>query len=363
MTPTLDHLFERRLLEQMLAERYVKASRHPELPLRILNYTSRAQFDGAWNEVTSICRGLIVDAHDQLVARPFPKFFTAEQRGGQLPGGPVQVTEKVDGSLGILYPNGGGYGVATRGSFTSGQAVHATDLWRRRYQDRADLQAGWTYLCEIIYPANRIVVDYQGLDDLVLLGAVDIATGCSVPLDDARTGWPGPVVDEHPYRSAAEALTAPERSNAEGFVIHFTEPDLRVKVKYGEYVRLHRLLTDVSERRIWEALSEGVDLHGWLDGVPDEFHSFVHTTRERMLTAYAALEDELRAHLLRITAALPAGYTRGQLAEAVNRLGGTYPLAKALYPLVDGKDYARIIWATLRPEEHLPIFSQRTDAE
>jgi putative RNA ligase len=44
-----------------------------------------------------------------------------------------------------------------------------------------------TVLVEIVYPANRIVLDYGGLDDLILLGAVDIATG--------RTFGPGPCRD------------------------------------------------------------------------------------------------------------------------------------------------------------------------
>lgn len=364
MTSTLDQLFDVQLLEQMLAERYVKATPHPELPLRILNYTQHAQYDGVWNDVTRACRGLIVDHDDRVVARPFAKFFNLEQHGAHnLPGGPVHVTEKLDGSLGILYPAGDGHAVATRGSFTSDQAAHATAVWQHRYAAHATLHPGWTYLCEIIYPANRIVVDYAGLDDLVLLGAVDIATGRTVTLDDARAGWPGPVVTEHPFATVAEALSGPQRSNAEGFVIHFTDTDQRVKVKHDEYVRLHRLFTGVSERRIWDALSEGVDLEEWLDGVPDEFYAFVHNTRERLVRQYAALEGELRGHLASILTGLPVGHTRREFAEAVTRLSATYPLAKALFALHDGKDHTRPIWATLRPDEHRPLFSQQPDAE
>ena len=36
----------------------------------------------------------------------------------------------------------------------------------------------WTYLYEIVYPENRIVLNYRGLHDLILLGAVDIPFRC-----------------------------------------------------------------------------------------------------------------------------------------------------------------------------------------
>jgi len=360
----IDSIFERDLLAQMLQERYVKVSNHPDLPLRILNYTSRAQFDGVWNDVTRACRGLIIDEHDRVVARPFTKFFTLEQRGDQnLPRGPVHVTEKLDGSLGILYPAASGHAIATRGSFTSEQARHASALWTERYSEIAGLNPAWTYLCEIVYPANRIVVDYHGLDDLILLAAIDTETGRSIPLSESRAGWPGPVVDEHPFDTAADAIGATHRTNAEGFVIHFTDDDLRVKVKHDEYVRLHRIFTDVSERRIWEALSADIDITDWLDGVPDEIYSFVRTTRESMLARYATTENELHEHLSSILAKLPVGHSRREFAEAVTRLGETYPLANAVFALADGKNPSRSIWATLRPDEHRPLFSRHVDTE
>jgi hypothetical protein len=46
------------------------------------------------------------------------------------------VTDKLDGSLGILYPTPDGHAIATRGAFVSEQALHATELWLDRY-------AGW----------------------------------------------------------------------------------------------------------------------------------------------------------------------------------------------------------------------------
>lgn len=360
-TPPLGMLFDLDLLAGMLEQRYVKTQHHPTEGLRILNYTQHAQFERVWNPVTLACRGLIVDPADRIVARPFPKFFNlADHPVETLPAGDVLVTEKLDGSLGILYPVTGGHAIATRGSFTSEQATHATRVWQDRYASVFVPRPGWTYLFEILYPGNRIVVDYAGLDDLVLLGAVDLLTGVSVPLADAAVGWPGPVVTTHPVRTLAAACALPAQPNSEGFVLHFVATDLRVKLKHEEYVRLHRLVTDVSERRIWEALSSAMDLTVWLDAVPDECFEFVVSVRDRLTTDFQAYVAEVEQRFEQVLAELPAGWSRREFAAAVTAMTD-FPLAKALFSRLDGKDYTAAIWQVLRPVEHQPRWGRSED--
>jgi len=62
----------------------------------------------------------------------------------------------------------------------------------------------------------------------------------------------GPVVESFAYATFAEALAAPPRDDREGLVVHFTDADQRVKIKYAEYVRLHRIVTGLSARTVWE---------------------------------------------------------------------------------------------------------------
>jgi RNA ligase len=140
---------------------YISEQRHPQAPIRILNYTHRAQYDWRWNPETMQCRGLIVDDNNRIVARPFAKFFTYEQLSGVVPNEPFEAYEKLDGSLGILYMVDGEPCIATRGSFVSDQAERATEIYRRKYRDIV-LDDRMTYLFEIIYPGNRIVVNYGG---------------------------------------------------------------------------------------------------------------------------------------------------------------------------------------------------------
>src|SRR5689334_2572498 len=153
------------LLDDMVARGFVSAQWHPRQRLRIFNYTAACQFAAEWNEATLLCRGLVVDADAGVVlARPFAKFFNYGQPGAPAldPTAPVDVYDKLDGSLGILYPSDGGWAVATRGSFASDQAVHASAVLASRYPSFVP-PPGHTVLFEIIYPGNRIVVDYRDL--------------------------------------------------------------------------------------------------------------------------------------------------------------------------------------------------------
>lgn len=360
--PHITDLLDPELLGAMVEQRYVRAQQHPEAALTVYNYTSAAQYERVWNDVTLACRGLIVDSAGVVVARPFRKFFNySEHVDGQLPSDePVHVTDKLDGSLGILYPLGDRWAIATRGSFSSDQAAHGTKVWNERYATTFTPTPGWTYLFEIIYPENRIVVDYGDIDDLVLLGAVEIRTGRSIPLTEARAGWPGPVVTELEYHTLADALAAPQRENSEGVVIHFTASDQRVKFKSEEYMRLHRIVTGVSERRIWEALSSGDDLNAWLDAVPDECYAFVSTTRDALLAAHAARHSQFVEQYEAIHSALGEGSTRAQFAASVNQLPDRAERA-AMFALLDGRTIDELVWNGLRPERHIPMFALSED--
>ena len=323
----------------------VRLQRHPTLPFTIYNYTEACQYSASWTPVTLACRGLIVDAGGRIAARPFPKFFNhTESRAPALdPGAAVTVTDKADGSLGVIYHDGSGFAVATRGSFASDQARHATDLLRTRYASFVPPR-GLTVLVEIVYPENRIVVDYRGMDDLILLGAVEIATGRSHG-PEAVPGWPGPVVETFAYTSLAEALAAPARHGREGLVVHFTEADQRVKIKYADYVRLHRLVTGLTPRTVWEILARGGDLDALTEPLPDEFHAWVLGVAEELTTAVDERAAAVEAAYEKIMAALPDGWGRKEFAAEALRT----EFRSELFLRLDGKDYRPGLWQRVRP--------------
>lgn len=59
-----------------------------------------------------------------------------------------------------------------------------------------------------------------------------------------------------------------EEENKEGFVVRF-QNGMRVKTKFAEYVRLHRIITGISNVAIWEYLKDGRSFDELISKVPD----------------------------------------------------------------------------------------------
>ena len=178
----------------------ISVQKHPTEDLFIFNYTHACQYSQAWDDVTEQCRGLILDGAGNCVARPFRKFYNMEEhveKGRKMPEGKPKIYDKMDGSLGVMYWASGKPSIATRGSFTSDQAVKANEMLLKKIGEMGD-DAGFleelkdkTLLFEIIFPANQIVVNYGDREDLVFLGAIDIATGKDETEEarEALKGW------------------------------------------------------------------------------------------------------------------------------------------------------------------------------
>lgn len=335
-------------LQQALADRTVVARKHPSCALTILNYTARCQYEpGLWNEVTLACRGLIHDDAGRIVARPFRKFFNYGQ--AEAPALDLTTrctaTDKLDGSLGILYRREVGFAIATRGSFDGEQARHATRVWYDRY-DATFVPVGWTLLFEIVYPENRIVIDYGDRDDLILLGAVEIATGRSVGPNDPILGtWPGPRATVFEYATVADALDAEPRPNAEGLVLHLIDRDERVKLKQEDYVALHRIVSGLNERAVWEHVAAGKPVADLCAVLPDEFHGWVDEVAARLVATVERHAAEVETAYSTILATLPPDFTRKDFALAAKASSH----APYLFMRHDGKDFRPRLWDAAQP--------------
>ena len=88
--------------EELRKKKLVQIRDHIILPLKLLNYTHRAQFKKSWCGELMIARGLVVREDGMIVARPLPKFFNAYELKGPRPKGPFEVYEKLDGSCIIM---------------------------------------------------------------------------------------------------------------------------------------------------------------------------------------------------------------------------------------------------------------------
>jgi hypothetical protein len=339
----LSELLDQDALNEAVRQKYISVQKHPDADLYVYNYAPRAQYDRYWTPETMQCRGLIVNGSGEIVARPFPKFFNLGEDVDAVTINAEQefdVYEKYDGSLGILYPHPDGKpALATRGSFTSTQAVRGTKMLRELFPF-ATYDPLVTLLYEIIYPENRIVVDYGEDEKLVLLAAIDVRTGKDLPLPD---GDPRYLAERHSAITSLEQL--PDRPNREGYVIRFSD-GTRIKVKHGEYVRLHRLITGVNKRHIWEIMRDGKSLDDLLDKVPDEFYKWVKTTAGDLHKRFTDIDLMCQdAYGDR-----PDSDDRKELAAYFN----TQKHPAILFKMLDGKPYADLIWKLIKPAADVP---------
>lgn len=326
-----------------VVEGFVSAQRHPDLPLTIYNYTPKTQFSRRWTPVTMACRGLILADDGSVVARPFPKFFNLEEmsKSWNPPSKTFTVTAKEDGSLGILYRTDDGYAIATRGSFGGMQAIKATEMFREHWTLPWDTDH-YTYLFEVIYPENRIVVDYGDTERLVMLAVIETKTGKDVELP----AWYPHHVRSYPDVTDFRSLRDRETPNAEGFVIRFAN-GFRVKVKFTEYVRLHRLLTGVNARKIWEIRSTGGSMDELLTRVPDEFYEWVKRTNDGLSAQF----DRIRTDALLAMHQCPRE-SRKESAAYISQQGA---LAPVMFAMLDEKGYDAIIWKQIKPRTDRPF--------
>jgi hypothetical protein len=332
---------------------------HPTKDLYIWNYTPRVQYESLWDDITMQCRGLITTHSGEVISRPFGKFFNYEEviDKNMIPWDSeyAHVQTKMDGSLGILFFYDGEWIMSTRGSFTSEQSIRGLEILKSKY-DLGRFSKEFTYLCEIIYPENRIVVNY-GEDKITFL---------SITTPEGELNWATSnlifhssnikeedIVDSTMVTFNKETFDTYKKlnlPNEEGFVIRFYPSNFRMKIKFEEYVRLHRILTNVSNRDIWEVLRTNGDMKEILDGVPDEFYDWVRKTKEDLLFQYKHLEREYQ-WIFKIINRAPNIENRAVFAEYAKR----YKHPSILFNMLDNKDYSQQIWKLIYPSYSKPF--------
>ena len=252
-----------------------------------------------------------------------------------MPAGNFQTFDKKDGSLGILYWVGDEPWIATRGSFDSDQAQWATSFFRQN-ADLKQFNRGITYLFEIVYPSNRIVVDYGDSENLFLLAKIRTKTAEELPLNEP-IGFP--VVERFDGLNDLESILAMNEQNREGFVLLFDNGE-RIKIKMDEYKRLHKIITGLNSRHIWEALKGGKSFDELIETVPDEYFDWVKKVESNLMTQFRAIEQTAIAEF--------KPFDARKDAAAYYKNCQTTPI---LFKMLDGKPYDDVIWKQLKPTE------------
>jgi len=366
-------------LDKYVAEGWLIRQSHPTLPLSIYNYSQATQYEGKWDEVTLSCRGVITDdATGEVIIKPFSKFFNYEEVPNEVPwlsSEYVYIQDKMDGSLGILFNYRGEWIMATRGSFTSEQAVRGLEILKSKYILDV-FEPSVAYICEIIYPENRIVVSYKkercvflgvvlnrhwnwkdgGDDELHWTTATAYFKMSGIKYSDiVKTKQ---IFKEHLGHDLYKELKSLNKQNEEGYVLRFHPSNIRVKIKFADYVKLHRILTNCTSYDIWENLMAFNKLpEEFLQDVPDEFYDWVKGTEAGLRKAY---EFQLHLHMANVSSILRYGAPdRKELATRVMALEGVN--RGIVFGLIDGKDVTEKLWKLVKPAYHKPFSETKPD--
>jgi hypothetical protein len=344
---------------------------HPTLPLTIWNYTEKVQYEGLWDEVTLSCRGLITeDTTGKILVRPLKKFFNYEELIGKdvIPskGDYVYIQEKMDGSLGILFNYNNEWIMATRGSFTSDQAIKGLEILKSKYI-LDTFEPSVAYLCEIIYPENRIVVDYKKEKIMFLSAAINWGFNGWKESDDSELHWTTAcayfrmsgikksdiVKTEQHFNFSDElykSLKEKNENNKEGFVLRFHPGNFRMKIKFEEYVRLHKIMTNLSTTAVWEVLSNGGSMDDLLKNVPDEFYDKIKEYENILKDEFSILMKEYEWIFNKVRNVYfevnQKEFNRAEFAMLAKR----YKHPSLLFGMLDGKDVSQNIWKIVKPE-------------
>ena len=339
--------------------------------LTLFKYTQETHIKDLWNDANRQARGIIFRADGTIVARPFSKFFNLDERpeteAKNLPWSEgVEVYEKLDGSCGTGYfiEGRGDWKLATPGSMESDQAIEGTRMLNEFIQVPADplvvpddwichlpdksvkrydteyLPKDCTPVFEIIYPDNRIVVDYRGERKLVLLSIFEHNGEEWHPrrVDQMAElcGFPRPKRYDIDLRCDISF-----EDNHEGYVCRFGN-GFRVKVKSPTYLRIHRILNHMSPKGVID-LIRGKEYGVTISQLPkeiaknfDDIHAHVQGIHNRIVTrAYENLitmQNELSIKANR------KEYAQWVTNNVLNSECGF------VFALLDGKDIEEKVW-------------------
>lgn len=315
------------ILENYLDQGLLHKSPHPTLPISIWNYSPKTQYERLWDEITLMCRGLVIDSSGLIVARSFNKFFNMEEES-TLPQEPFEVYEKLDGSLIIVFWYKEELIVASKGSFQSSHSKEAQSILQE--SDYLCLEKDKTYSFELIVPWNKIVCDYGSQRKLVLLAKFD-PFGNEYDIAQYKNFFP--LAKKFEF-SCLDGIKSKIPINEEGYVVRF-KSGKRIKVKGEEYVKLHRLVSSVSSKSIFEMISGGLEeeLESAISFLPDELHSWANKVRDKIKKKFVSVFLECETSYREFPS---------RKESAAYFLTQKHP--QVLFSMLDKKDINDMIW-------------------
>lgn len=331
-------------LEDLKTEHFIDYNVHPTLPLVSLNYNQIASNMAL--KLCQECRGLILELDTwNVAARSFNKFFNYEETNAVevhkvFDWNSLLVSEKVDGSLILVFHYNNEWQIASRGMPDAGGPVSSFEMtfkelvqatMREMNFDINSLNANYSYAFELTTPLNQVVVPYESYN-LTWIGCWDLATLDEIPIwslpdiaaEKVRV-MPFKTIDE--IMAACEILTI---ADGEGFVI-MDKNFHRLKLKAPQYVMAARAINYSSSPRH----RMDIILSDKYDDIVGKLPDFLKERMEELKSKF----DQLVSHTVSVYNDIKDKETQKDFAlEAVK-----YPFSGWLFQLRKGTALSDVI--------------------
>lgn len=309
--------------------------------MTIYQYTEITQFESLWNNCTLNARGIVFDDDGDLVQRCIPKFFNHDEPDGikverltlaeQVP----VIQEKLDGSLiKITKDEKHGLVITSKASFESDQAKMAKEIVE---ENNYSFKEGWTYHFELIHPDNQIVLNYGDERKLVLLAIIDNKTGKDINIYSDEFKFEKPKL--YDYETLLDINAINKDGLHEGVVVNYGS--YRLKYKTDEYIRLHRIVTEFTPKRVWESLSSGQRIDRM--NIPEEFIKWLDETEKELLSKYNELFNKIDYAILETE-----NMTNKEIALSNDE--NIKEMREYIFAIRSGKDVKAKIWKAIKPK-------------
>jgi len=208
------------------------------------------------------------------------------------------------------------------------------------------------------------VVDYEDFEGLVLLALVNNETGEEATdqrlaqfarINNVET----PEIFDLTWQAASMKSLDTEVENFEGYVLVWRragKTPFRLKVKYVDYLRLHRMVSGVSAKAIYNCLAGNEykgDLDEWMNESTPWFNKFVTKWVRALTTQHNWYIDRATIFFENVKQqALDAAsegciWNRKEWAEKFIDDGND--IKGILFAMLDGKDVSAVAWKLTKP--------------
>ena len=261
--------------------------------LTVFSYSREAMFDRKWDNITKMCRSLVVDQDGNIISKGFDKFFNLNEVDETkleniIKLTPLEISKKEDGSfIGFFYYKGQ-WRSRSMGSFTSIYAQKALELFPK---NNDVLPKDTTFICELILskeddPEIRPIRSDE--NKLIYLASINNNTHEEI---DNRSIWEnagGSCVETFQYSLDDMINKSLKDSWTEGWVVKYTN-GLRVKIKTLWYLDLFKQINNIRNIRdvcIDKMIVFGPYDHSWLKDFPEEFREELQKEADLIVEEY-----------------------------------------------------------------------------